>query len=564
LALLLFMPVAAAFANFSDGFDYSFPGTVNPPPWQLSALGTDDTAFTGSIVSPTPAGGTPPNAYDIHYTALNTSAGNIAAIVGWLNASSSTVVLNAYLRMGSIPVSLADFYGFIEINAGNDTTFNSSVSFAFDDAYIGNSAWFELTTAMTTTPNSMVTIMVGVEKITGLTYPLGLDFYLDNITVTGANFDLWGAANFRLVDFGTGSLFNIAGYPNSSVYVGYHSGPPQVFTGITSPTLNLTLTNAGLVTVWVGNYYERSLIPNPYAVNVMYLNDPTTVLPYQFNIIDMTGHFGIGSKIYVSYSSVYSDFIVTSGYTDAQSTFSTYLQPGSYQVTIVNGSNTYTQVVTVGGASSTVTLSIVGISITGPGGLTSAVTYGTAWSGTDLVTQFNDTTLSATNVAWTLLQRDYSGTFSVATYSAAGTWGFWQYSFNVTSIGLNTTDAPDLFVTLTITDTFGTYTLGPFAVTVPIGSIFPTNPSFPNSILGMNAVLPQSDAWIQFGIAMIVIVLASAFASRAAPFGILVVSVAAAFFGYAGWLPIGDSLISIIVPIAVMMIMVAKQRGTGM
>lgn len=564
--LLVAMPVVAVYANFTDNFDQNFNNVQNPPPWVFAQLNSTSYfdpsyapgAYVGRTIS-TSYAASPPNVYLVGYTGDNTSA-NYGGLYAYLNASTSYVTISMYAySQGAVAGST--FYYYILINDGNSThydAFNATLT----DASASYGAYILLTSALSVTPNSVITIMFGVENI--VSSPASSDnFFFDNITITGANFDLWGAANFRMVAFDTGALFSIGSYANSYVIVDYASGAPYVLNTVSSPTLTLDLTGATLITVWVGNSYERSIIPDPYAVNVMYLDDPSDELPYQFNVVDLTQHFGVGSQIYVSKSGVAQDFVITSGYTDAQSGFSTYLQPMQYQLEIINLTNSYTETITLGGATSSVTIAIANVKVTSPGSATSALTWGTAWTGTSLITAFTDLTDSASSVTWDLYQRNYSGMVAVSTASDTGTWGYWTYSFDVTSIGLNTTNAPQLFVSLEITDAFGDNTYGPFPVTVPVGSIFPSNPSFPGAILGMDAVLPQSDAWIQFGAAIALLVIAAAFTSRASPFGILAVSVFAAFFGYAGWLPIGDAVISMIVPIAVMSIMVAKQRGTG-
>jgi hypothetical protein len=566
VVLLLFVAPTFAHLLFIDNFDQNFSGVQNPPPWVFAQLDSgsyfspsfDSGAYVGRTIS-TSYAASPPNVYLLGYTGANTSA-NYGGIYAYLNASSSYVVVNVYAYVQD-NISSSMYYYFLLINDGNSTYYDATNA-TLVDASSSYGAYVLLSTALSVTPNSVITVMIGVENLAG-SDASSRNFFFDNVTITGANFDLWGSANLRLVDFDTGSLFSISGYANSRVIVTYAAGAPNVTIAVTSPTLTLNLNGATLITVWVGQSYERSIIPDPYAVNIVYLDNPNDTLPYLFSVVDLTQHFGVGSKIYISYSGTAQDFIMTSGYTDAASTFSTYLQPGTYQAQIINLTNSYTRTVTLGGASSSVTLAIIDVAITSPGGATESVTYGTAWNSTSVITQFSDASLSATGVTWTLYQRTFAGTTAVSSYSASGSWGFWQYSFDVSSIGLNTTNAPQLFETLRITDAFGTYTLGPFPVTVPIGSIFPSNPLFYNGILGLDVILPQPNAWLNFGAAILILIVAALFTSRASPFGVLAVSVFAAFFGWAGWLPIGDAAMSIIIPIAVMGIMLAKQRGTG-
>jgi hypothetical protein len=564
--LLLFVSPVMGRLLFIDNFDQNFSNIQNPPPWTFGQLDStnyfspsfDSGGYVGRTIS-TSYAASPPNVYLLGYTGANVSA-NYGGIFAYLNASASYVVVNVYAYCQD-PITASMYYYFLLINDGN-STYYSATNATLADADSSYGTYVLLSTALSVTPNSVITVMMGVENLAG-SDATSRNFFFDNITISGANFDLWGAANLRLVDFDTGSLFSISSYANSRVIVTYAAGAPNVTIAVTSPTLTLNLAGATLITVWVGQSYERSIIPDPYAVNIVYLDNPNDTLPYLFSVVDLTQHFGVGSRIYLSYSGQAQDFIMTSGYTDAASTFSTYLQPGTYQAQIINLTNSYTETVTLGGASSSVTIAITKVPITSPGSATSSITYGTGWSGTNLVTQFNDLTGSATAVTWTLYQQTYLGTGSVASYTDTGTWGSWTYSYDVTGIGLNTTNAPQLLVSVEITDIFGDHVYGPFPVTVPRGTIFSSNPSFPSSILGMDAVLPQSDAWLNFGAAIVLLVVAATFTSRASPFGILAVSVFAAFFGYAGWLPIDETLISIIVPIAVMGILVAKQRGTG-
>ena len=570
VVLLIAMPIVAVYANFYGNFDQDFSGVQNPPPWTFAQLNQtapgignfsssyNPNTFSGQTISGQYAA-SPPNVYLISYTGINSSR-NYGCIYAYLNASTTYVVVNVY-AYSQDNVSVASFFYFIGINDGNSTQWVSANA-TLVDASTSYGAYILLSGGLSVTPNSIITIEIGVEDSASSDH-ISHNFFFDNVSVQGANFSLWGASNFEMVDINTGSLFSITSYTNSRVIVSYSNGPQEVYTSLTGPTMNLTLGNATLITVWVGNAYERSIIPNPYAVNVMYLDNPNGTLPYQINVIDMTGHFGVGSKLFIGSSQYVQSQVITSGYTDAQSTFNTYLQPGAYGIQIQNETNTYIATIVLGSATSSVTLTIVNIAISSPGGLTTAVTYGTGWSGTDLITQMNDTTLSTTSLTWTLLQRTYAGTSAVASYYASGPYGLWDYSFDTSSIGLNASYAPQLFVTLAITDAYGSYTLGPFAVTVPFGSIFPTAPDFPNLVLGMSTIIPDSNAWVEFAAAIVMVIVAAAFASQAAPFGVLVVSVVGAFFGFAGWLPIGDSLISIIIPIAVVMVMVAKQRGSG-
>lgn len=410
------------------------------------------------------------------------------------------------------------------------------------------------------TPTFIYYIVLGVFIPTPTTSPAIV--YFDNVVVKGAA--LYNhPTDFQAVDFNTGQLADLAGgYTgpsplsqdfslNSKIYINYTSGSgPFTYVNVTAPDLSLPLAGAKLLTVWVGSYYERTLIPSPSGNTTMYLNSPATVVPYDFEVQDLTGSFPAGSVIEILSGSL----VITSGYTDVQNSFSTFLQPGSYSILIQNNGASYSGTLSLGTNNGIIQITISKISVKGTSGPLSATSWGTAWQGNNLITVYNDSTGTTTVITYQLILENSSGIFLIYTNTYTGSWGTFE-----NSVASNASLADELYVKLLVTDQYGSFVLGPRPAAV--GLLFPQPPNFPADALGLDMVIPSGSVWAELIAIIILVVMAGAFGYKASPFGFIATAFVAALFGFAGWLPITGSVIAIIITLAFTAFLINKERG---
>ena len=108
--------------------------------------------------------------------------------------------------------------------------------------------------------------------------------------------------------------------------------------------------------------------------------------------------------------------------------------------------------------------------------------------------------------------------------------------------------------------------LGPVAVgSMPSGcnhqpSGFPYTPNFPNTLLGLNDVLPGPAAWLNLLALFIVLMTAALFGSRPASLGAIIVVAEAIVFAWAGWLPLITFYATLFMLAAIMLFLAEKAR----
>jgi hypothetical protein len=375
--------------------------------------------------------------------------------------------------------------------------------------------------------------------------------FFDDFSAHGAV--LWNyQTNFQMVDWANKpTLYNLVAYggSSSSVIVQYSNGsPPYTAANLTAPDLELPLSGASLVTIWVGSSYLRTIIPASSGNTTLYLDPPSMVIPYTFQLEDLTGKFGQGTTIQILSGST----VITSGYIDANGEFSADLEPGSYTAEFTNGANSYSQLVSLGSVSTVVTVPILKISIPASEGYVAAVGWSTGWAGNNLVTYYNDTTDTTTEIQYTLLQENSSGTFTIYASTYVGTWGGFENS--VTS---NASIANQLYVELIVTNKFGTNQLGPTAAAT--GSLFPQSPLFPPDVAGLDVVIPSQGVWAEVFSLIVITIFASIFGYRSSAFGFIAVTLLTAFFAAAGFLALAPALAGVTITLAVAGFLIYRQ-----
>jgi hypothetical protein len=553
LLFLLFLSSAfsvLAFADYQDGFEQYPVGSSSPliiPPnnqgWVFSNGGCANlVAYTVNQWV-----GLQPYQGNEMYTIFSLSpCTSLATISINLIATSSSVSIALEGRENSSLLQLKlIFYG---ITWTYSTTSN---------------AWVKLSTTAGTQKGVVYQLQLGCQ------YPQGSgsegQCFFDSVNVTGA--DIWNyPTNFQMVDWlNKPFLYNLVGYggTSSSLVVNYTSQVSYNAANLTAPDLCLPIIIGGsgcqaapspptLITVWVGNLYYRTIIPNPTGNTTMYLDPPQRVLPYVFSIEDFTGEFGHGSVVQVSTGGL----VITSGYADANEQFSTFLVPGTYTVLISNNGNSFSTIVSLGAASNLVTIPIFKVNLKSGSGFLTAIQWSTGWAGNNLLMSYQDSTGTTSNIWYRLLKENASGTFVIFNQNYTGSFGSFQ-----NSVPSNSSIANQLYVELVVTDKFGKSQLGPSPAAV--GVLFPQAPNFPGDVGALDIVVPGAGIWTEIFALVVLIVFAGIFGYRSSPFGFIAVSMMAALFGFAGWIALVPSLLAVLITIAMAAFLIHKEKAAG-
>jgi len=545
LLLLLLLAVPLVWASYTGTFDTLPPGTASPAPWTFSSNNVD--CFSGEVSDTAPYL-SPPNSYVITLAAnggaCTQASGNYGEIVATFNASSTVVVATVWFRDTVAVPGTVGLTASITLQDSVAGTLSSNIN-----AAAANTSWVKLTQAIEAVPGQTLTVEIGVQvgSPNGQTY--GLAF--DNITVKGANAVIPNA-DFYIYDLQTQRWFDINAYADSYITVLYTSGQTVNYNNLSYPDLNLPLTNARLVTVWVGDSYYDTFIPPASGPMNIWLGEPGTVYRYLFTVEDLTGKFPSGSEITVSSGTR----VVASGYTDASDSFAAAIPPGTYTVTITNNVSTYSAQVSLTSTNLNPTIQIVNIQVPVNPGIATAITWTAGWNNppSEVLIYYHDATNTTTSIYLEVYVLNQSGTYILQQGTFYGRYGTFVFSFPE-----NPNLSAQMYAELQVTDEFGTTTLGPKPLTAP-GKVFVQPFNVDPNLLGLEDIIPSPGDW-QFVFAIgFLFLFAGLFGAIASPMGLIAVAVLAGFFSYAGWLPLPEGLATILITLAVTAYLVRKER----
>ena len=441
-----------------------------------------------------------------------------------------------------------------------------------------------------------------------------LGFVNSNPIITGNNFVMMNYATHEWFNFGSvnGSQLSLnytapdnpppCKSGGSAFVLGPGANPPPTVVGAGNNCIvsNLSMPDiivpdislVSLATVTVGNSsvssYSRSVIPCLDPLNGvvtvdpltclkqrMYFDTSTTLNPitkYAISITDLTSTvsnsssaFGsVGVRMFIYRGTT----LITSGYTDAQATFNTALVQATYRVILLNAAGDEYSTSINAGTNPAISIQI---SIAGFAGGNNALVFSIAatltCNGTDVVATYYDTQAETTQVTFNLSLYNISGIsppISTQTVSMAGV------SASVT-FPINQTLASEYLVYANSTRANGispaTYpTLGPVAAGVQsfigcsINLSFPHTPPFPNSVLGLNEILPTPAAWLNLLSLFILFITAALFGARAASLGTIFVVIEAIVFAEAGWMPFQSFYVSAFMVVSIVVFLAQKSR----
>lgn len=529
--------------DFGSNFQNYTPGTTNPFPWTLTANGG-----TGQVVGGNGYGGT-----SALYDFTVTSSGQKPAIEAQFNATSTSINVSGYTNC--IEGDAAGLSMTLKVNSSIGT---ASASHSSGSSCVGSNP-DTYTVTILASPGKLVTVQWNVSNTVSST----LNVYLSAFSIIGAaaytNSQGGPAYNFELYnDSSAGPYwFDPSGYTGSSLSVAFASSSNVSTTWTNAPSSGLSvaaayiknLDTAKLVTMWVGDQYSRTLIPNSHVNSLaMYLDNPSTVLSYKISVIGPAGNqpsdFPSGSEIFIQQN----NHNITSGYLDSTQGFLAYLVPGIYTVELVNGSATYIGTsVFPDIAGSTVQINVFGAQIKYASGVVTSQSFNLAWNTgyTQVVFTYVDNTSTSTQVGIVIHRYNSSGTYSVYTLYHTLTPGggaqVYTLDISATSVNLNKNISTQLSaIVYSTSPTFGTnVTVGTMGIPVAIctGCLFPTvNINLPTDVLGLSTVFTFI-TWQNLLALTLLIFTAAGFGAATSKFGFLALGLEIDLFTAIGWLP---------------------------
>ncbi len=540
LLLMVLIPAAGAHANIYETWIEYAPGTVNPGPWTFV---TTTSYITGQVETIQ----TSPVSANVYAFAVATPAGftggnaNLSATVN-ATANQITIYFQGKVISGTAPANAT-----MKVLSGNTVLNTFSLA----------TTWTNYSVVMYAVPNSAYTItfelsMPSQSTAQSFTYAISIIEVVGGIAITPN-------ANLYLLNYPKQTWFDIASYPGSAIYVTYSSSstPQQIAYDPQAPDLSLNLQGATLVTVYVGNYYMRTLIPTPSGTTCVWLTPPGSTLSYVISVEDLSGDFHPGTVVQISAG----PYVIASGYMDTQYTFPVDIQPGMYTLTLSYNGYTYSAPISFG---SSPTITVV---VPAPNTATKATHMGSlsasaAWNstGTGVVVSYYDATGSTSSVTFTVYLQNSTGTaYQMAQQSfTSGPYSSVTTTIPATNFYMN--QSPELYVAVQYNSTvFGVGTM-----TEPLsgGTVFPSVPTIPTTILGLSWLLPGASAGLYLLAYVMLVTMAAAFGARAAPVGLVLVALFALLFAAAGWLPISTSaMIGVLAIVFILLLRRMQQRG---
>ena len=546
LILMLSPLMLTANANYETGFDNTVPGSV-PSPFTYTS--TNSQCLSGAVTQD-PAAVSIPNDFQFTMSSACSAQAETGTLSLTVNASQTFIEVSWFqvisAQSGVIPSNdnLTLQISGPGIASSSPPQFTTSLA---DLSYINTANWTKISGSVFTEIGKSYTISLGIQTVpvTGLY----------SFTIAIDNLDIYNASpiqtsNFIIADENTGQWFNLPqAAPLTTIIVTYSDGSSyQIITKIPDLVLPLIHGNATatLITAWDGSSYYRTMIPSLYSTNMMYFPSPNQpVYSYTFTVADFTATFVTGSK-YILY---YDGVPVQSGYLDQADAFQAYLTPGTYGITITSpspSSATFVGTVTVGTTTTSISILISSLPTKNPTNGFSLQTYSAYWNynNTAILVTYNDNSNSTTLITVQISKANFTGlytvfsqTYTMAAYNNNNPWGYFQTTIPADNTNLNSSMADELSVMLTV-NTFeaNNIVLGPTAVYGT--SVLPTALSIPNTLFGLNYIIPNPNAWLWMISLGVIVLFAVLFSAQTAPFGLLVLSILEAVLVSIGWLPL--------------------------
>lgn len=537
LGILLLVPVAVVYSDFADPFDSYANGTVSPGPWTFT---TTNACITGQAELDVAGAQTPPNVYLIGGSGC--SGAQTGTLAMSANASSTTITWTFYIKE----------------TTGTTTANEHLCGTSFSDSV--SASWVQHTHTVTVAVGSTCSIDIGI------TTSSTQDLFIDTTYLSGANAIISGA-NLFLVDSVSGQWFNITDYPHSYVQLNVTGSTPRVYSPLPAPDINVNYADTDLLTVWVGATstspaYFAQIIPDHTSNNVFLTPRGTPATFYSLAVQDLTNRWGPGSivKIYDGQNRT-----MRSGYTDSTNSFPFWLTPGTYQVFIISGSNTFHSTVNLPSGGGMVPVQILRVTNTGSCGNVCIVGTGAEFSSDthSVIVELNDSSGTTVQVTDTLYKRNITGTFILYINTFSGTWGAFEDTISCNDVNCKIAFASEMWVQLTFHNGAGTTTTR-LAVSASSGpGIFGILPAIPTDLLGWNSVFPSTATPLSFGAFFLVVMSASVSGAYSAKFGTVVVALLTAALAAANYLPLSWGLVTVIVAFAVMGFISYLRRSPG-
>ena len=570
--------------DFASNFDNFPSGTQNPFPWTRTlGCGLDGNTTALDFHSS-------PYSYTFDIPSTCSALSTAPEITATFNATESSVNASVWTACSN----QANMYLEIKTPVGT-----GQASRAGGSDCVSAGGWAKITATVAASAGSTLTVILNAtEGGAAATYA-----YFDDFSIIGAaaytNSQGGPAVNLNLYNDSSAGpyLFDPSGYTGSYVLTQWTSasnnsnqwtnaptsGLSVAGMNITNHAQGLTLTSASLVTLYLGGTspYSRSLIPSKSGVTDMYLDNPSSVDSYSFQFNSPNGLLAKGDQVYISFSGRN----ITSGYLDSSFEFPTYLTPGLYDITLLNGSNTaqtiFTGSIAVSPANppaqTVYAITVTNMSSSFQNTPQQDVSIAESLSGTTLSVSFKDSSNTTSWVNTTLSLKGPNGNTvegfnCISTYTKTGctaqsTIGTATSSF--AGIVLNQTTL--LFVTFTFNQSGTIHTIGPYQVQG--GSVFGSVQGASNNcVFGFactmltNSFNSKSSAILSILSIAIVLAIAEGFDGKHANFGVLVLALVTGTLLSAGWIDL-DALtmpaaaIAILAILAVLQLIQEKEKG---
>lgn len=537
------MFVSPVFADYYDGFDSYNPGTAQPGPWVM----TPDQAGCwqpGSSVTNYPGALSSPNTYFVFYKQSGTGCFGTAHAM-WMaipiNATGNVLTISAYFAYESDSGGLSGLDAIqllicpgSALPPGGGCSGSLSAVFsisAISSASCASNCWAKYTSSATVTPGSIYNAVVWVSTTSGVSQ---FQFNVDNAAVKGGA-PIVSGANVFLTDYNSKLWYNITQYSGSRLYVYYPGNMQKIYNNLPAPDIAATLTGSNLVTAWVDNSYSRSIIPNQLGKNTIFLDPPSVVLSYTFAIQDFTNTYLPGAQIYVGLDNL----VITSGYLDGQDSFTAWLQPANYTITLKSGANIYITHASISSSTTNpVPIQIATIKHSLPV-TASNFNFDAGWDQNfaNIVVFYHDPNVDTSFIEVQVFNQTASGVAIMQDLSFTGLWG--NFSAIFTCSACHAANSQYIYVRLIVTNQYGTkYVFG----TQPLagGSPFFANTPNPPDYAGIGSFLNSGsfNPWLELVGLCILIGEASLTGYYEAPAGFILLTITLTGLGLANWVPV--------------------------
>lgn len=534
--------------DFAMNFDNFATGTLNPYPFtQIGSHGVGTgVSYFGVFGCSTWCSA--PNVY-----ALGTPANGTVSLQANFNATGYKAVatiqsncINSYLAGDTAIFTLKDSV------MSNATKVQSATGHC---QATGNSILY----------NATVSTIPGQNVLVNFTWVSGNGqqfIYLDNfqilygsVIISNYNFELYNASS-------AGPWwFDPSQYAGSQLIVNYPSStnnsaqwPNAPTSGLSIPDVKYNLLNtATLVTLYVGGVYSRTLIPPPSPQTMaMYVDNPSSVQAFKITVQAPPGYYGQGSDIFI----IMGGHNVTSGYLDSTQSFSTYLVPGAYTVTLNDGLHSQTQIQTFSSTTSAITIN--GYAINTPqnaNGVSSLHwTAGFNSTATGIIFNYWDNTSTTTSLGLQVKIQNGSGTYLAYSHVYTVSTPFVSVTVPANSNLLNKNLSQYLYAYVSISSSYygGNYSLGSQSLWSCPSCFFPTPlPSFPGSVGGFASIFPNIN-WLNILGMTVILFTGGGFGLFQAKIGAVVTPAIAGLMSLAGILTVDPTVITTLIALGVL------------